>query len=229
MQEEILTGGRSTAGVVKIGNEVRRPHKKESNFANSFLQFLEKQNYLFSQKFLGQDEQGRDRFFYINGLVPKEIGETNIFQLCQFMKIVRQFHDLSLGFTKSTKVICHNDLSPCNTVFQNNQPVGIIDWDSAAPGERWEDLTYILWLWINIGSHRREEIDILGQMKTALVAYNADKETLSDFADKMIWRMEKVIAQMPPENFQYERTKDWVDFSKLWVQENLTKIKGEIG
>lgn len=36
--------------------------------------------------------------------------------------------------------------------FKNNRPVGIIDWDSAAPGERWEDLTYILWLWINIGS-----------------------------------------------------------------------------
>ena len=28
MQEEILTGGRSTVGVVKIGNEVRRSHKK---------------------------------------------------------------------------------------------------------------------------------------------------------------------------------------------------------
>lgn len=229
MQEEILTGGRSTVGVVKIGNEVRRPHKNESDFANNFLQFLEKQNYPFSQRYLGRDEQGRDRFFYINGFVPKEIGETNLVQLCDFMKMVRQFHDISLDFTNSKKVVCHNDLSPCNTVFQNNRPVGIIDWDSAAPGERWEDLTYILWLWINIGSHRRSEINILGQMKTALSAYNADKKTLANFADKLIWRMEKVISQMSPQNFQYERTKNWVEFSKLWVQENRIKLIGEIG
>ena len=141
------------------------------------------------------------------------------------MKMVRQFHDISQKFTNSQKVICHNDLSPCNTVFQNNQPVGIIDWDSAAPGERWEDLAYVLWLWINIGSHSRTEIDILGQIKTALAAYNADKETRENFADKLIWRMEKAITQMSPQNFQYERTKDWVEFSKLWVQENRTKIK----
>ncbi|WP_296706499.1 phosphotransferase [Treponema sp. UBA7570] len=229
MQEEILTGGRSTVGVVKIGNEVRRPHKNESDFANNFLQFLEKQNYPFSQRYLGRDEQGRDRFLFINGTVPKDIEKTNLVQLCDFMKMVRQFHDISLDFTNSKKVVCHNDLSPCNTVFQNNRPVGIIDWDSAAPGERWEDLTYILWLWINIGSHRRSEINILGQMKTALSAYNADKKTLANFADKLIWRMEKVISQMSPQNFQYERTKNWVEFSKLWVQENRIKLIGEIG
>ena len=161
--------------------------------------------------------------------MPKDIEKTNLVQLCDFMKMVRQFHDISLDFTNSKKVVCHNDLSPCNTVFQNNRPVGIIDWDSAAPGERWEDLTYILWLWINIGSHRRSEINILGQMKTALSAYNADKKTLANFADKLIWRMEKVVSQMSPQNFQYERTKNWVEFSKLWVQENRIKLIGEIG
>ena len=65
------------------------------------------------------------------------------------MKIVKELHDASSGFAPKGKVICHNDLSPCNTVFRNDVPVAIIDWDSAAFGERWEDLTYILWLWIN--------------------------------------------------------------------------------
>ncbi|HBP10067.1 MAG TPA: hypothetical protein DD629_07830 [Treponema sp.] len=66
-------------------------------------------------------------------------------------------------------------------------------------------------------------------MKTALSAYNADKKTLANFADKLIWRMEKVISQMSPQNFQYVRTKNWVEFSKLWVQENRIKLIGEIG
>ena len=230
MKREIkLTGGRSTVGVVKVGNFVFRPHKKESDFANSFLKYLEDNNFACSQKYSGRDENGRDKFQYIKGYVPNEIGNTTLNQLCQFMKIVRQFHDISRGFTNSGKVICHNDLSPCNTVFLNDMPVAIIDRDSCAIGERWEDITYILWLWINIGSITRENIDIIGQMHAALNAYQADNEITENFADKLIWRMDKVISQMPPDNYQYERTKDWVEFSKIWVEENREKITKEIG
>lgn len=229
MEEQKLFGGRSTIGVIKIDNVVYRPHKPESDFANSFLQFLETQNYPYSQRYLGCDNLGRDKYLYIKGNVPIEIGETKINQLCRFMKMVKDFHDISMIFTKSNKVVCHNDLSPCNTVFVAKQPVAIIDWDSAAIGERWEDLTYIIWLWINIGSHNRNKINILGQMKTSLNAYGADNETLYDFANKLIWRMDKVIFDMSKDNYQYERTKDWVEFSKVWVYENRLKIKNEIG
>lgn len=227
--EIILSGGRSTEGVVRIGDTVRRPHKKESEFANSFLSFLQENGFKYSHRYLGRDEYGRDIFEYIEGFVPDDIGNTTLNQLCGFMKIVKRFHDLSLRFTGTKQVVCHNDLSPCNTVFVDNMPVAIIDWDSACIGERWEDLTYIIWLWINIGSHDRENLDILGQMKTALFAYGADSKTRKNFADKLIWRIDKVIAEMSPDNYQYEKTKDWVEFSKLWVQQNRKIITKEIG
>ncbi|MFQ7077181.1 MAG: hypothetical protein DBX65_01520 [Oscillospiraceae bacterium] len=146
MQEIQLKGGRTTFGVVRIGNKLYRPHKQESNFANSVLKFLETQNFPYSQKYLGRDEKGRDMFEFIDGSVPIEIGDTTPSQLNDFMQIIKQMHDLTEKISPQGKVICHNDLSPCNTVFRNNHPVGIIDWDSAAYGERWEDLTYILWL-----------------------------------------------------------------------------------
>ncbi len=229
MEKEIqLTGGRSTDGVVKSDNIVFRPHKNESDFANKFLKYLETKNFPYSQRYLGRDEKGRDKFLYIDGYVPNEIGDTNIEQLCRFMQTVRNFHDLSLGFTNSEKVICHNDLSPCNIVFVNNMPDAIIDWDSCAVGERWEDITYILWLWINIGSWNRDKIDIIGQMKIALSSYGADREVTENFADKLIWRMDKVISQMSKDNYQYDRTKEWVEFSKLWVRENREIITKEI-
>lgn len=230
MKKEIqLTGGRSTIGVVRQGDVVFRPHKTESDFANVFLQFLETQNFPYAQRYLGRDNNGRDKFQFIEGYVPNEIGYTTIEQLCRFMQIVRQFHDLSLYFTKSNKVICHNDLSPCNTIFKNNMPTAIIDWDSCAVGEQWEDLTYILWLWINIGSFNRNNIDIIGQMKTALASYKASKEITKNFTEKLIWRMDKVILEMPENNYQYRRTKDWVEFSKLWVKENNKIITKDIG
>lgn len=224
-----LFGGRSTEGVLRVGNTVRRPHKKESDFANSLLSFLQEIGFEYSQRYLGRDECGRDIFNYIEGFVPDDIGNTTLIQLCDFMKIVRRFHDLSLRFTRTEQVVCHNDLSPCNTVFVENKPVAIIDWDSARVGERWEDLAYIDWLWINIGSHKREDIDIIGQMKASLEAYDADAKTQANFADKLNWRMDKVVAEMSPNNFQYEKTKDWVMFSKLWVEQNRKIITKEIG
>ena len=229
MKEITLKGGRSTVGVVRIGNTLRRPHKQESRFADSVLTYLQEQGYPYSQRYFGQDEIGRDMFAFIEGYVPDEIGNTTFAQLCEFMKIVKELHDVSSGFAPKGKVICHNDLSPCNTVFRNHIPVAIIDWDSAAFGERWEDLTYILWLWINIGSHQRNEIDIIGQMKSVLTVYRADKQTLRGFADKLIWRMNKVVADMSFDNYQYERTKDWVNFSKIWVEQNRRIITEEIG
>lgn len=227
--EIILSGGRSTEGVVRVGNTVRRPHKTESEFSNLFLSFLHENGFKYSQRYLGQDECGRDIFEYIEGYVPDDIGNTTPRQLCEFMKIVRRFHDLSSRFTRTNQVVCHNDLSPCNTVFVDKTPVAIIDWDSARIGERWEDLSYILWLWINIGSHDRRKIDILGQMIAALAAYGADAESRKNFADKLIWRMDKVIAEMSPSNYQYEKTTDWVEFSKLWVKQNRENITKEIG
>lgn len=229
-KETKLTGGRSTEDVVRVVDTVRRPHKTESDFTNSFLKYLESKGYPYAQRYLGRDEFGRDVFSYIEGFVPDDIGYTTIEQLCQFMKIIKQFHDASVEFTSvSDAVICHNDLSPCNTVFDGEQPIAIIDWDSARIGERYEDLTYILWLWINIGSHDRKNIDNLGQMKTALDAYGANSETLQDFADKLIMRMDRVIAEMSPDNYQYEKTKEWVNFSKLWVEQNRERITKEIG
>lgn len=81
MKEQKLFGGRSTAGVVKRDDVVYRPHKPESDFANSFLQFLEAQGCPYSQRYLGRDDSGRDMYRYIDGDVPVEIGETTINQL----------------------------------------------------------------------------------------------------------------------------------------------------
>ena len=231
MQEEfvLLLGGRSTRGVMLRNGVVYRPHKTTSDFSNTILKFFVKENVSFTQRYMGMTEDGRDMYRYIEGYVPSEIGDTNLRQLCLFMRMIRKMHDSSIKITHSDLVICHNDLSPCNVVFQNCNPIAIIDWDSADIGERWEDLTYIVWLWINIGSHQRDKIDILGQMKTALSVYGADRDTMTNFADKLIWRMDKVLQEMPPDNKQFERTKDWVEYSKEWVKYNRINIAEEIG
>lgn len=137
--EFTLSGGRSTDGVVRVGDTVRRPHKNESEFTNSFLSFLWENGFSHSQRYIGRDEHGRDIFEYIKGFVPDDIGNTTLEQLCEFMKVVKKFHDLSLQFTHTSQVVCHNDLSPCNTVKMINLSqlsIGIVR-ASANAGRIW--------------------------------------------------------------------------------------------
>jgi aminoglycoside phosphotransferase (APT) family kinase protein len=52
-------------------------------------------------------------------------------------ELVREFHDLTAGtpLAGADEVVCHNDLSPRNTVYEDGEalrPVAFIDWDAAA-------------------------------------------------------------------------------------------------
>jgi thiamine kinase-like enzyme len=227
--EIILGGGRTTTGVVKVGNTVRRPAKRNSEYANQVLVFLEKKRFIHSSRYLGKDEENRDIFSYVEGFVPDDLGGTTDQQLHSFMKIVRKFHDVSQTFVNNgTLVLCHDDLSPCNVVFRDDYPFVIIDWDDVHPDERWEDLTYILWLWINIGSHI-ENRNIVSQMSSALKSYGADEAIKNSFADKMIQRMNRLLNEVDVSREDYNRIKEWVQYSIRWVEKNRKIIQKEIG
>ena len=87
-----------------------------------------------THRYLGTVD-GNDMFGFIDGYVPQDVGATTQKQLREFMGIVRVLHDISSDFLgDSDKVICHNDLSPCNTVFRDGIPVAVIDWDGASIG-----------------------------------------------------------------------------------------------
>jgi len=228
-EEIILGGGRTTTGVVRIGNTVRKPVKKNSEYARQVLQFLERKHFKHSQRYRGKDEENREIFAYVEGFIPADLGDTTDIQLQSFMKIVREFHDISQDFVKSdTLVLCHDDLSPCNVVFRDDRPIAIIDWNDVHPDERWQDLTYILWLWINIGSHY-ENKNIVSQMRSALNAYGADETTKHDFANKLIKRMNRVLTETDKSRKDYEKIKEWVQYSIRWVEKNKIAIQNEIG
>ncbi|WP_055590667.1 phosphotransferase [Streptacidiphilus griseoplanus] len=69
-------------------------------------------------------------------------------------RLVREFHDLTAGtsLADGTQVVCHHDLSPRNTVYDDDWlPVDLIDWDIAAPGERIQDLAHVCWQYLDLG------------------------------------------------------------------------------
>ena len=75
MDQEIpLLGGRTTVGVVRVGNTVRRPVKATGAFTQELLRHLDNQAFSGAPKLLGIDSMGREILTYIPGSVPAELG-----------------------------------------------------------------------------------------------------------------------------------------------------------
>jgi hypothetical protein len=156
---QILSGGRTARSVVRVGGTVRRPPALNDEFARALLGHLERQGFDGAPRFLGVDDAGRRIFSFIAGDVPDELGHHDDERLAAAARLIRRYHDATDGLFEAAacreaglEVACHNDLSPCNTVFRNGRPVALIDFDAAAAGSRAWDLGYASWLWLDLGN-----------------------------------------------------------------------------
>ncbi|MEU9782670.1 phosphotransferase [Streptomyces phaeochromogenes] len=125
------------------------------------LRFLEVRGWSGAPRHLGLDEDGRELLTYLDGHVAWEREQPSAVHseesLLLVTRLVREFHDLTAGteLTGSQEVVCHNDLSPKNTVYRSVggalRPVAFIDWDLAAPGARIHDVAHVCWQYIGLG------------------------------------------------------------------------------
>jgi aminoglycoside phosphotransferase (APT) family kinase protein len=82
---------------------------------------------------------------------------TSDASLARVAVLVREFHDLTAGtpLAVGAEVVCHNDLSPKNTVYRDDgtglTPAAFIDWDIAAPGRRIHDIAHVCWQYLDLG------------------------------------------------------------------------------
>jgi len=153
--ENPLTGGWVTTGVVRVGDTVRRPPTKNAPLAQRLLEHLEEVGFEAAPRFLGIDEQGREILTFIEGDVPSDC-RTMIWgddQLVAAASLLGRFHAATAGHAMAADAdaVCHNDFGPWNLVWKDDMPVGIIDFDEAAPGTCLDDLGYAIWKHLNLG------------------------------------------------------------------------------
>jgi len=149
-----LLGGRVTPGVVRVGATVRRPTGSHSAFVHALLVDLEETGFRGAPRFLGIDDRGREILSYLEGVVPDDLDEGLADeQLAAAAALLRGYHDATAGraLAADQEVVCHNDISPVNTVFVDDVPAALIDFDMARPGSRLRDLSYGAFLWLNLG------------------------------------------------------------------------------
>lgn len=149
LPEVPLLGGRLTAGVVRVGDTVRRPGSEVSGAVRDLLQHLRAVGFDGAPRYLGVDEDGRDVLEFLPGEVPAKIRPLADAQVRAGARLLRRFHDATRGSSLAGdgEVVCHHDAGPNNAVFRDDLPVAFIDFDMVRPGDPLEDLGYMGWLW----------------------------------------------------------------------------------
>ncbi len=153
LEEVPLLGGQLTPGIVRVGNTVRRPPKKNAAFVHNLLLWLEDQGFGFAPRFWGMDEQGREILSYLEGQTWPESGSGLSDDLLeQTARAIRRFHDVTVGsrLSQGQEIVAHHELGPHNTIFQSGHLVGFIDWDDAAPGTRLRDLANTVYNYVDV-------------------------------------------------------------------------------
>lgn len=196
MSEIELSGGRITAGVVRVGDTVRRPPGPNAALVRSLLGHLDATGFDGAPRHLGTDEQAREIFTYLPGEVPPDLGWYDDPTLTAAAKLIRRYHDATASMAQDlgAEIICHNDLSPCNFVFIHGMPVALIDFDAAAPDSRAVDLGYAAWLWLDIGNPDIAVDDQRRRLTMFLHAYGDDPGRHA-VVDGMMKRQRALVAE----------------------------------
>jgi Ser/Thr protein kinase RdoA (MazF antagonist) len=172
--EEPLTGGATRAGVVRIGDTVRRPRTDRSAFVERVLSRLESASVDGMPRWLGSDAQGRDVLSYQQGDTGHDRDTWTDEQLTALARLVRSMHDALAGSPEAdgAETVCHNDIAPWNAIFADGQPVGLIDFDDAAPGQRIEDVAYLAWMFCPVGPDGQTVTEQSRRIRHVCAAYN---------------------------------------------------------
>lgn len=163
-EEEPLTGGNVSAGVVRVGDTVRRPAGPWTPAVHALLEHLHAVGFAGAPRPLGLDDRGREVLTWAPGVVPWPQRFDLLASeaaLVRVGRLIRDLHEAVRGFTPppdarwqtlippdrvepvppaGTALIVHHDLAPWNLVAGDRWV--FIDWDAAAPGSRLWDLAY---------------------------------------------------------------------------------------
>ena len=189
--EEIpLTGGNVSAGVVRVGDTVRRVVGPWTPAVHALLEHLWSVGFRGAPRPLGIDDRGREVLTFVPGEVPWpfhfDLMEPRD-QLARVGRLIRELHDACASLTPPPDAqwnilipadrndqIVHHDLAPWNLVA--GEQMVFIDWDNAAPGSRLWDLAYAVHGFIPMSAHDEwQRVDAGPRLRTLADAYGLDE------------------------------------------------------
>lgn len=153
--EVLLAGGHDSGRVTRIGCTIRRSVRPWTPSVHAVLRHLESVGVAGAPRVIGFDTEGREVLTYIDGLDGRQARCYSDTALSQVAQMIRDLHNGLASFSPPAgshwrpdprapkgDLICHNDLSPANTIYRDGTPQAFIDWDFATPSTAVWDLSY---------------------------------------------------------------------------------------
>ncbi|WP_416981218.1 phosphotransferase [Streptomyces sp. T028] len=241
MSELFLPGGFVNA-VVRVGDTVRRPASARTKFVGDLLGLFESSGWSGAPRYLGMDDEGREVLSYLDGHVawePRQPAAVSSDEsLVAVARLVREFHDLTAGtpLAGDREVVCHNDLSPRNTVYQlcsgELRPAAFIDWDLAAPGARIHDIAHVCWQYLDLGPSVTDVEEAARRMRLVVDGYELwDRQRL---VSTILWWQDRcwrgIEAQADAGDVAMARLRDagavrQVQAAYQWVSDHRTALE----
>jgi hypothetical protein len=193
-----LPKGDVTAGVVRIGDTVRRPHQPSSEFVAAFLEHLASVGFDAAPRYLGRDRQGRDVLTFLDGDVPGDpvpawAAADGV--LPSVGALVRRLHEAADGWVPAlapptvpdrppaplpdgeSRLISHRDVTPQNVIFRNGAAVGLVDFDLVGVTTRAIDLANTAMHWVPLRDPADRDavydgIDVAGRIALLVDGYS---------------------------------------------------------
>jgi hypothetical protein len=247
-REETLTGGFISA-VAKVGDTVRRPTGPWTPAVHALLRHLEATGFEAAPRVHGIDGQGREVLSYVPGEVPERAAPEVVTErvLREVGGLLRRYHETVSGFELPSgigwyyaslpgkrTVVCHDDLSPRNTVFREGRQVAFLDWDLAAPAPPVWDLAQAAWQFVPLsderGCHRygwSQPPDRASRLRILCDGYGLLREDRVEFSGVVTERMEATASGIDRlaaegvaahEHLLREGVPDLVRAERAWVE-----------
>lgn len=209
--EKPLEGGNMTP-VSRKGDQVLREAGPWTPTIQRLLAHLRDEGITWCPEPQGWTKDGREALSYLKGTVPTYPLPEWVYSdatLKRAAKWLRRLHDATVGYEdpeamwrsfprKPAEVICHNDFAPYNMVFKDEELVGVIDWDFAAPGPRLWDLAYLAYRTVPLMSSENPDapdlsIDLGARMRLLLDSYGSDA-TVPELLEMIVERLEDLAS-----------------------------------
>ncbi len=262
-----LLGGDVTEGLVRVGDTVRRPAGPNSTAIAAYLLHLEADGFAGSPRHLGIDSQGRDILTYLEGttagrpMEPWSVGPEVLVQIAELQRRLHDHSPLDLKLPAGAQfwapvqidglpsafdvadVIGHNDFTPENLIFRDQQLIGVIDFDLAGPTTRLLDVITTLMYWAPLRDPvdrdpLLRDADSGARMRLYATAYGLDpyaRQRLFDVAvrrSKRSWHVMKHAAESRGGGWQRmwdEGVGDVILRTQDWLAANEGELRAKLG
>ncbi len=159
-----LGGWGGLTEVWHVGETVRRTGGSWTPALHALLGHLERIGFAGAPRPIGIDKEGREILSFVKGGGPSHTDDA----LARVAQLVRELHDATesfrapqdarrqfmVGAPRVGDVVCHNDLSPDNTIYGSDRtPHAFIDWDLEGYPYRYVEIDeFTYWLTSGAGA-----------------------------------------------------------------------------